>query len=201
MNNKERNPSNAESLDRLIETIQKDASREIAGIKKTADEEIKKLSVEFEEKKRKWTKLEEYKFEQKGKSEKIKIIAEARIKMKNVLLIKKREIVDDILDETARRLLQSNNNRMIEYLLSITVQSGDEEIIPDTKNKVFDGEFIKNINKKQGWRLTLGKENLSLNGGFLLKGKNYETVINSDSIKEFVKERYEGKIIKELFAE
>ena len=76
----------------------------------------------------------------------------------------------------------------------------NEELLPGKKETVIDKAFIETLNKKNGWKIKLGKKTSRIEDGFLIKEADYETIVNWDNIKEYIKQKEEDKITKDLFS-
>jgi len=81
----------------------------------------------------------------------------------------------------------------------LSVFDGDEKICPSSEEKVFTTEFIKTINQELKFKLSLTGVAADIKSGFKLKGKNHETIVDRQAVKEYLREKEEDNIAAELF--
>ena len=90
-------------------------------------------------------------------------------------------------------------------LMLKTVETGDEEIIIDSKEKRIDFEFIKSINRELGpgfkGNLRLSEEKQNIGAGFILKRGKIKNNVSLDVLLQTARENMQADIAKELFAE
>lgn len=195
---------NSGNLDKIISEIEKQSEIEIEKINKETQEEINNYKKEFEEKKNNFIQKQNEVFKISGERLKRQLITETRMKLKNELLNYKRRLIEEVLGETAEELMKltgTSRRKLMEILLKEVVDIKTEEIQPSFNEVVLDENFVKEINNKNNWNLLLGEKNKQINEGFLLKGKDFETVVDFDGIKEFLREKEEMKVSKYFFSE
>lgn len=184
--------------------IEKQTDREITEIKKTVNDEIDKLEKEFNERQEKFISEKELEFKREGGLRKREILTNKKLELKKEILNRKRKLIEDIFDEAVEKLKNLDKGRyrrLMEKLLKGVISTKNEEVMPAQKEEVFDKSFISSMNKKYGWKLKLGNKTNRIDGGFLLKETDYETVVDWDSIKEFIRQKEEDRVIAELFKE
>ncbi len=193
---------NSGNLNSIITEIEKQSEIEVEKINKSAQEEINTFKKEFEDKKNNFIQKQKELFKLSGERLKRQLITETKMKLKNELLNYKRSLVDEILKETAEKLMSKtcvDRKHLMEIFLKEIVTTKTEEIQPSFNEIIFDENFVKEINDKHNWNLSLGEKTELINEGFLLKGKDFETVVDMGSVIEFVREKAEVKVIKSLF--
>ena len=94
---------------------------------------------------------------------------------------------------------------LIKKLLLEAVETGDEEVVIDTKEKRIDGEFIKQINRELGPdcknNLRLSDERQDLGAGFILKRGKIKTNVSIGVLMGQARKELEIELAKELFSE
>jgi len=195
---------NNQSLQKILQEIKDRAEKEAAEITRDAEEQIEEMKRKFEIRKKEFLDSEKEKYVQEGEKEKVSILTQTRIKMKKDILNKKRNLVDSIINGAAEKLhnlSEKQHRKFLEKLLEKSVESGNEEVIPGSAEKALNAAFINEINKKNGWNLKLSSAGPGAEKGFVLRAENCETVVDFESIKEFIREKKEPEIVKELFSE
>jgi V/A-type H+-transporting ATPase subunit E len=191
------------SLDNIIKEIENQAEETIKDIRESSKQEINKCKREFEDKKSRFLEGRKREFARNGEMKERELVTEEKLKWKKTILNKKRELIDRIIDQTARRLKQEDRKRyrrFLNNLLREIVDTQDEEIQPGREETVLTGDFVKEINREYNWNLTMGKKNSEIKDGFKLKGQDYETVVDWKAIREFIREKEEDRIARELFS-
>ncbi len=193
---------NSEKLSSIKEEIKRQAENEIKEIKESVSREISKLKESYESKKQKFIKEKELEFEREGELIRKEIVTEKKLELKKKLINKKRELIEEVFNDVIERLKKQEKKEycnLMENLLKETVSTKDEEIMPSVKDKVIDKNFINSINKKYGWKIKLGDKIAGIEGGFILKKEEYETVVNWPEIKEFIRQAEEETVVENLF--
>ncbi len=123
-------------------------------------------------------------------------------------LAEKRKILDEVFEQ-ARQQLQDlpdeEYRALIKKLLLDAVETGDEEVVVDTKEKRIDREFIKKINselasgKKGDLRLSDQKQDIG--AGFILKRGKIKTNVSMAVLLGQARKELEIELAKELFSE
>ena len=144
----------------------------------------------------------EEEFRKAGELKKREIVTDSRVRAKKELHNRKRQIIEEIFNavvEKLKRLGPEEYACFMERLLQDAVGTKSEVLSPSEKESVFTEDFVKKLNARHGWKLTLGPKTARIAGGFLLKEKDYETVVDWLSIKESIRHKEEDRIIAELF--
>jgi V/A-type H+-transporting ATPase subunit E len=123
-------------------------------------------------------------------------------------LAEKRKILGEVFEQ-ARRQLQDlpdeEYRALIKKLILDAVETGDEEVVVDTKEKRIDREFIKKINselasgKKGDLRLSDQKQDIG--AGFILKRGKIKTNVSMEVLLGQARKELEIELAKELFSE
>jgi V/A-type H+-transporting ATPase subunit E len=194
--------------EQVVEKILADAKAEADKIKKQAEDqeaaEQAKLSEQLDE----YKKQTEILAKKAGEDKKSHILAAARMDIAKQYLAEKRKLLDEVFEQ-ARRQLQDLPDKeyraLIKKLLLDAVETGDEEVVVDTKEKRIDREFIKKINselasgKKGDLRLSDQKQDIG--AGFILKRGKIKTNVSMEVLLDQSRKELEIELAKELFSE
>jgi V/A-type H+-transporting ATPase subunit E len=194
--------------EQVVEKILADAKAEADKIKKQADDqeaaEQAKLSEQLDE----YKKQTEILAKKAGEDKKSHILAAARMDIAKQYLAEKRKILGEVFEQ-ARRQLQDlpdeEYRALIKKLILDAVETGDEEVVVDTKEKRIDREFIKKINselasgKKGDLRLSDQKQDIG--AGFILKRGKIKTNVSMEVLLGQARKELEIELAKELFSE
>jgi V/A-type H+-transporting ATPase subunit E len=194
--------------EQVVEKILADAKAEADKIKKQAEDqeaaEQAKLSEQLDE----YKKQTEILAKKAGEDEKSHILAAARMDIAKQYLAEKRKILGEVFEQ-ARRQLQDlpdeEYRALIKKLILDAVETGDEEVVVDTKEKRIDREFIKKINselasgKKGDLRLSDQKQDIG--AGFILKRGKIKTNVSMEVLLGQARKELEIELAKELFSE
>ena len=142
-----------------------------------------------------------------GEDKQAHILAAARMDIAKEYLTEKRKVLDEVFAQ-AHQQLQGLSDKDYQSLCSSlmlkAVETGDEEVIVDDKEKRIDHEFIKHINRElsPGYKgnLRLAKEKQSLGGGFILKRGKIKNNVSFEVLLAQARKELEIELAKELFA-
>jgi V/A-type H+-transporting ATPase subunit E len=193
-------------VEQVAEKILADAKAEAEKIKKQAQEKVAAEQAKLD------TQLIEYKKQTKilaekaGKDEKSHILAAARMDIAKQFLAEKRKILDEVFEQARRQtqnLPDDQYHELITKLMLEVVETGDEEVVTDKKEKRIDKEFIKQINHKLGpdhkGNLKLSDEKQDLGSGFILKRGKIKTNVSIEVLLNQARKELEIELAKELF--
>ncbi len=189
-------------LGSLLSKIEEQAAEEIQNIENILKEKKDQRRKEFEEKKREFAEEEKKKHERYGELEKTKMISSARLQARRDVLSGMRKVIETVFDEAAKgleKLPKKEAGAAAEKLLEKMVSTGEETIIPSGKIDVFSKDFINDLNRRRGWKLSLERPDKNLDGWFMLQGANYTVSADSSAVKDYFKERCERRVVERLF--
>lgn len=194
--------------EQVVEKILADAKAEADKIKKEAEAkeaaEQAKLTKQLDE----YNKQTEILAKKAGEDEESHILAAARMDIAKEYLTEKRKILNEVFEQ-ARRQLQNLPDEeyrdLIKKLILDAVETGDEEVVVDTKEKRIDREFIKKINSelassKKG-NLRLSNQKQDIGAGFILKRGKIKTNVSMEVLLGQARKELEIELAKELFSE
>ncbi len=190
-------------LKNILEEIKKQTDKEIECIRESVNNEIAELKKEFDEKCRNFTSKKKSEFMMEGELKKQGILTERKLALKKELHNKKRKLIENIFNETVERLKnldKSKYEKLMEKLLTEVVVTKNEIVLPAQKEDIFNKDFIDKLNEKYKWNISLGNKTSVISGGFILKEKDYETVVDWNSIKEFIRQTEEDRVVESLFS-
>lgn len=194
--------TNLNSVDSIIKEIEKRVKKEIDEIKEGYGKEKKREQEDFENRRKDLLDREKKKFERKGELRKQEIITKNSLESKKKILNKKSRLLDEVFEQAVKKIKELDKNNYKKFMRRMIKQSvvtGREEVIPGEKEKIFTEDFIDNLNKKNKWGLKIRKKTRDIDSGFILKGKNFQTVVDFENIKEYLREQKEEEVIKKLF--
>ncbi len=190
-------------LKNILEEINKQTDKEIERIRESVNNEIAELKKEFDEKRRNFISKKKSEFMSEGELKKQGILTERKLALKKELHNKKRKLIENIFNETVERLQnldKTKYEKLMEKLLKEVVVTKNEIVLPALKEEVFNKGFIARLNEKYKWNISLGSKTSVISGGFILKEKDYETVVDWNSIKEFIRQTEEDRVVESLFS-
>ena len=194
------------NAEQVVEKILADARAEADSILGQAasfeQEEGKKTQQNISEYNRQTALLAQKAAEEK----KSHLLASARMETAKENLAEKRRILDEVFEQTRRRLMQLADNeylQLISKLLTEAVQRGDEEVIVDKNERRIDENFIKQMNQKLGpdrkGNLRLSKDKEPIGAGFILKRGKIKTNASIDVLLNQARDNLETELAKQLF--
>ena len=160
----------------VVEKILADANAEADKIKKEAEEKEAAEQAKFTEQLDEYKKQTEILAKKAGEDERSHVLAAARMDIAKEFLAEKRKILDEVFEQAHQQLqnLPDEEYRaLIKKLILDAVETGDEQVVIDTKEKRIDREFIKKINSELGsgkkGDLKLSDQKQDIGAGFILK--------------------------------
>ncbi len=116
--------------------------------------------------------------------------------------------VFNLLKENIKKLSPDDKKKIFKTFIVKNLETGNEGLIIDKKNKWFNDKFLKELEKdfisksiKKG-DLKLLKEDLPLlEDGVIIRSEFYEINLTVDSIIQEEEDRLQALIVKELFGE
>jgi V/A-type H+-transporting ATPase subunit E len=194
--------------EQVVEKILADAKAEADKIKKQAEDQEAAEQAKLTERLDEYKKQTELLAKKAGEDKKSHVLAAARMDIAKQFLAEKRKILDEVFEQ-ARRQLQDlpdeEYRALIKKLILEAVETGDEEVVVDTKEKRIDHEFIKKINselasgKKGDLRLSDQKQDIG--AGFILKRGKIKTNVSMEVLLDQARKELEIELAKELFSE
>jgi len=194
--------------EQVVEKILADAKAEADKIKKQAEDKDAAEQAKLTEQLDEYKKQTEILAKKAGQDEKSHILAAARMDIAKQFLTEKRKILDEVFEQARQQLqdLPDDEYRaLIKKLILDAAETGDEEVVIDTKEKRIDREFIKQINRELGsgykGNLRLSNQKQDLGAGFILKRGKIKTNVSIGVLLDQARKELEIELAKELFEE
>lgn len=192
--------------EQVVEKILADAQAEAENIKKQAEEkqadERKKLNEQLKE----YNNQTQTLAEKTAKDKKLHILAAARMEIAKQYLAEKRKILDELFDKAQKKLRNLPDKEYVNIMTKLmldAVETGDEEVIIDKKEKRIDQSFIKQVNRKLGpgykGNLRLSEETKDLGAGFILKRGKIKNNVSIEVLLAKARNELEIGLAKQLF--
>jgi len=192
--------------EQVTEKILADAKTEAEKIKKQARETLAQQHVKLDEQLDEYKKQTQVLAQKTAKDKKLHLLAAARMDIAKQFLAEKRKILDDLFQRARSKLLEMPDDDYRSFMAKImleAVETGDEEVVVDSKEKRIDHTFIKNVNLKLGpgfkGNLRLSAERADLGGGFVLKRGKIKNSLSLDVLLARARRELEIELAKELF--
>lgn len=198
------------AIEEIVEKIIGDAKKEAQKIKREARKEANKLLVEAEAEAEKLRREYLTQASQKAEAEKERILTQARLKSRNLLLAKKQELIEEAFQIAEERLLKLSPSQKLNFLKNLILkasENGDEEIVlSSVDRKLVDASFLKEVNdglkkKKKLGQVKLSSESRLLKGGVVLKKGSLEINASLENLLLGLRAEAEGEIIRLLMGE
>jgi V/A-type H+-transporting ATPase subunit E len=193
------------SIENILKRIEEDTEAAIAEIMAKAEEKASGIRNEYA---RQGTKLREElerRARTKAADEERRLIVAEELELRKALLVRKREILDEIYGEARKRLEGLSAARYRELLKALIVEmsiSGKEEIVvPAKQREAFTAEFVESLNKARGpgAAFTLADAPGDFTWGVVLREGSRRVDLTLDVIFEQLKARLESGIARILF--
>jgi V/A-type H+-transporting ATPase subunit E len=190
----------------VVEKILADAKAEAEKIKKQAEETQAAEQAKLDEQISEYKKQTDIIAQKAGEDRKAHMLAAARMDIAKQLLAEKRKILDEVFDQARQQLENLSDEQYCELMTKLmleAVETGDEEVIIDKKEKRIDQKFIKNVNQQLGsgrkGNLKLSEEKANLGRGFILKRGRIKNNVTIEVLLAQAREKLEIELAKELF--
>ncbi len=190
----------------VIEKILADAKAEAEKIKKQAEEAQIEEQAKLDEQLKEYKEQTEILAKKAVEDERSHILADARMEISKQLLSEKRKILDEVFEQARRQLENLSDEpylKLMTKLMRDAVETGDEEVIIDEKEKQIDQRFIDSIKKQIGsdrkGELKLSGDRANLGKGFILKRGNVKNNVSVEVLLAQAREELEIELAKELF--
>lgn len=196
------------NAEQVVEKILADAKAEAEKIKKQAEETQAAEQTKLDEQLSEYKKQTDIIAKKAGEDKKVHLLAAARMDIAKQLLAEKRKILDEVFDQAREQLEKLSDEqycKLMTKLMLEAVETGDEEVIIDKKEKRIDQKFIKNINQQLGssrkGNLKLSEDRANLGRGFTLKRDKIKNNVSIEVLLAQARKELEIELAKELFLE
>ena len=194
--------------EQVIEKILADAKSEAQKITKQADEAQAAEQAKLDEQLKAFKKQTDALAQKAGEDEKAHILAAARMDIAKQFLAEKRKILDEVFDQARKQLEKLSDEQYLKLMTKLmleAVETGDEEVIVDNKEKRIDQKFIGKISQQLGsgrkGNLKLSEERTNIGGGFILKRGKIKNDVSVSVLLAKAREGLEIELAKEIFGD
>jgi V/A-type H+-transporting ATPase subunit E len=192
--------------EQVIEKILADAQVEAQKITKQAEQTQAAEQAKLDEQLSAFKKQTDALAQKAGEDEKAHILAAARMDIAKQLLAEKRKILDEVFEQARRQLENLSDEQYLGLMTKLmleAVETGDEEVIVDNKEKLIDQKFIENINRQLGrsrkGNLKLSGDKAHISRGFILKSGKIKNNVSIEVLLTQAREQLEIELAKEFF--
>lgn len=194
--------------EQVIEKILSDAHAEAERIKKAADEAQAEEQAKLDEQLSEYKKQTGVLAQKAGEEKKAHLLAAARMDIAKQLLAEKRKILDEVFAQTRQQLEKLSDESYLKLMTKLmleAVETGDEEVVIDSKEKRIDQKFIDSINQQlssgRKGKLKLSDEKTDLGGGFILKRGKIKVDVSIEVLLAQARRELETELAKGLFGD
>ena len=194
--------------EQVLGKILADAKAEAEKIKSKAQEKENAEQAKLDEQLSDYKKQTNIIAQKAGEDKKAHLLAAARMNIAKDYLAEKRKILDEVFAK-ARQKLQNLPDaeycKLMTKLMLKAVETGDEEVIIDKKEKRIDQQLINKINEqlnsnKKG-NLKLSDKREDIEGGFILKRGKIKNNVSIEVLLAQARKELEIELAKKLFGE
>jgi len=193
--------------EQVVEKILADAKAEAEKIKKQSEEKEAAEQTKLDEQLAEYKKQTKMLAQKAGKEKKLHLLAAARMNIAKQFLAEKRKILDEVFAKAQAKLekLPDKEYQMLcTKLILEAVETGDEEVVIDNKEKRIDQNFINEVNKQLGpdkkGDLRLSGERQNIGAGFILRHGRIKNNVSLRVMLAQARKELEIGLAKELFA-
>lgn len=196
------------SVEKIVEKILTDAKAEAERILEEAHREADRIRAQGEQdaKGAQQPILQEAKAEAQRRRR--MHLSLAQLEARNKILAARRQALDGVFAEAAKRLAQLKDQEYLGFLKRLLIQAtetGEEEIVLSPQDRAkLNANFLESVNaelRKAGKKgaLRIAWENRDLGGGFVLRGQGYEVNVSFQVLIRQAKEHLESEVASLLF--
>jgi V/A-type H+-transporting ATPase subunit E len=149
-----------------------------------------------------------YKYNQEASLRKSKILTEANLEAKKIILSEKQKIIEDVFNKASESILKLDDKdylNIIKKMILDNIETGDETIFIDhSDQKKISESFIEDINKElkskgEKGELKLSTSYLPIKGGVVIGSGKIRKNISLEFLLKKIREELEIQISKDLF--
>ena len=149
-----------------------------------------------------------YKYNQEASLRKSKILTEANLEAKKIILSEKQKIIEDVFNKASESILKLEDKdyrNIIKKMILDNIETGDETIFIDhSDQKKISESFIEDINKelkskREKGELKLSTSYLPIKGGVVIGSGKIRKNISLEFLLKKIREELEIQISKDLF--
>lgn len=194
--------------EQVLGKILADAKAEAEKIKSKAQEKENAEQAKLDEQLSDYKKQTNIIAQKAGEDKKAHLLAAARMDIAKDYLAEKRKILDEVFAQARQKLQNLPDGeycKLMTKLMLKAVETGDEEVIIDKKEKRIDQQLINKINEqlnsnKKG-NLKLSDKREDIEGGFILKRGKIKNNVSIEVLLAQARKELEIELAKKLFGE
>ena len=128
------------------------------------------------------------------------IVIDAKLKVKNELLQKKRDLIEQAIADAKTDLISSADYpKMMKGLIMQAIETGKEEVMIADGDQSLNQKWLDAINKETGKSLVFSDEKIATKGGVILKRGNIFMNITIDTLFNEMREEVEKEAASMMF--
>ncbi len=136
----------------------------------------------------------------KGENIKKGIVIDARLKLRNDILSKKRELIDSVISQAKEEFITSKEYAdIIAAAVKKYAETKKEQIVFSAAEKVLDKKWVEKLNKELSADFTISDERGDFTGGIILKSGEVYINLTLDLLIYEMKSQCEKEIAGILF--
>ena len=187
------------SKELIRERILSDAQNEAEEILKNAEEKAAAIIAEATSRAQKEKDETEREVKEKSDSVYEKRAAAARLESSKILLAEKRKVIDGVYEFALERLLSLEKEQAValsERLLKEFAEENDEIFFAENFKFVKEVALLPIVTERN---LSIAKECVKIDGGFLLKGKKADKNLSYGALLKADRDEYQAELAQEIF--
>ena len=201
-------PILAMSVEKIVEKILTDAKAEAERILEEARREADRIRAQGEQEALAAQQPILRGAEMEAQRRRLMHLSLAQLEARNKILAARRQALDQVFAEAAKRLAALKDQEYWEFLRRLLIQAaetGEEEILLSPQDRArLNANFLESVNAeliKMGKKgaLRIAQENRDLSGGFVLRGQGYEANVSLSVLLRQAKESLESEVASILF--
>jgi V/A-type H+-transporting ATPase subunit E len=192
----------------VTEKILADAKAEAEKIEKQAEEKEAAEQAKLDEQLSEFGKQTDIIAQKAGDEKKAHLLAAARMDIAKQLLAEKRKILDKVFAQARQQLEKLSDESYLKLMTKLmldAVETGDEEVVIDSKEKQINQKFIDSINQQlasgRKGKLKLSDEKADLGSGFILKRGKIKNNVSVEVLLARARRELETELAKKLFGD
>lgn len=188
------------SLEDIQKKIISDAEKKKAEIIAEAERNSSSLLSKAKQLAENYRKDQEKSIVSKGESIERGLIIDARRKLMNEKLLRKRKRIEQVFSQAKEIVFQSSDYSVfMKKLVLESVTTKDEEILLGKNETILDQDWLDDINKTLSAKLSFAKEKGDFEGGIFLVGNEFSVNISLEMLFQLLREETEKPVADILF--
>ena len=188
------------ALEDIKDKIYEDAQKKRDELINKANEKKKETLDEYNAKIKDFSESSITAATSKGENVKKGVIIDARLKLRNDILAKKRVLIDSVIDQAKKEFISSKEYAdTIAAAVQRYTETKKEQIIFSSAEKILDKKWVEKLNKDLNADFTISDERGDFTGGIILKDGEVYINLTLDLLIYEMKSQCEKEIAGILF--